>query len=567
MLYLGFSEAANSTRHLWADQAQTLIDGMEESIDVRLQPIREQARWVAHDVKDLSDLTALDSYAYGILAATPQVAGVALIDAEGRGRRWHRTDRFAVSEDWSQNSWWPDYLKQVESADGPTWREPIFTETVRSSTLLHDIPLHDVNGKFIGVFAQIVTIEEISAFLSRNYAETGITPFVLYDHNFVLAHPQIFAGTIQQPLPDLDELGDLVLQRIWSPDEEALYIADLLDDTQARGVLWGEVYYLFLYRNLERYGPAPWTIGAYINTNLQTDNATRDLFRSLAVGLAVLAFAILAAIIVGRKISIPIKAIVHAAESIEAGNLDTVQPLAGSGIRELDEASKAFNDMLKGLREREIIRQTLGRFVPAEVASSLLAGGGTIPVQQTEATILFCDIEAFTSLTETLGPIRIVDMLNAYFSDMVEVLETHGGIVTQFQGDAILATFNVPIAAENHAHNAIAAALDMLQRVATQRYSGESIKTRIGINTGAVVAGAIGAKGRLNYTVHGDAVNLAARLENLNKIYHTRLIVSESSTSQAPDFAFTLIGDTPVRGQTQSTRIYTIESIDPRVDD
>ena len=102
--------------------------------------------------------------------------------------------------------------------------------------------------------------------------------------------------------------------------------------------------------------------------------------------------------------------------------------------------------MVKGLRERELIRETLGRFVPEKVASSLLSGGGDIPVQQTEATILFCDIEAFTRLTETLGPVKIVDVLNAFFSAMVEILERHGGVVTQFQGDAILATFNVPIA-------------------------------------------------------------------------------------------------------------------------
>ena len=165
--------------------------------------------------------------------------------------------------------------------------------------------------------------------------------------------------------------------------------------------------------------------------------------------------------------------------------------------------------MVDGLREREIIRDTLGRFVPEKVASSLLAGGGTIPVQEAEATILFCDIEAFTQLTETLGPVKIVDVLNAFFSAMVDILEQHGGVVTQFQGDAILATFNVPMADVNHARNAIQAAQEMLNCVANNEFEDETLNIRIGINTGSVVAGAIGAKGRLNYTVHGDAVNLA----------------------------------------------------------
>jgi class 3 adenylate cyclase len=196
---------------------------------------------------------------------------------------------------------------------------------------------------------------------------------------------------------------------------------------------------------------------------------------------------IIASVIVGHQVSRPVKEIVNAANTVDAGSLDAVEPLEGSRIRELDDASRAFNNMVKGLRERQVIRDTLGRFVPEKVASSLgrfvpekvasslLAGGGAIPVQQTEATILFCDIESFTQLTEALGPVKIVDVLNAYFSAMVEILEQKGGVVTQFQGDAILATFNVPIADDNHARNAVHAALEMLNTVATDEYEGEKL--------------------------------------------------------------------------------------------
>jgi class 3 adenylate cyclase len=253
-----------------------------------------------------------------------------------------------------------------------------------------------------------------------------------------------------------------------------------------------------------------------------------------------------------------VKAIARAADAVNAGALDAIEPLGGSHIRELDEASGAFNNMVEGLREREIIRATLGRFVPEKVASSLLAGGGTIPVQQAEATILFCDIEAFTRLTETLGPVKIVDVLNAFFSAMVDILEQHGGVVTQFQGDAILATFNVPVADANHARNAIQAAQEMLNCVAANEFDGESLNIRIGINTGNVVAGAIGAKGRLNYTVHGDAVNLAARLEALNKEYGSRLLISESTATQADDFDLSCIGEVTVRGQSKSISLFTL---------
>jgi len=564
VLYLGFSQAAESTLKQLAGKASTLIDSMELSIDAHLAPIRDQARWVADDVKDLSNPASLDEYIFGSLAATPQVAGVAIITPDGNSRRWHRDNRVVIDEDWSHSPWIQEYLKQVKSAQSPTWREPIFSDTVNSSTLLHDIPLHDVNGEFIGVFAQIVTLQELSTYLSRKYAETGITPFVLYNREFVLAHPAINVGSEQQPLSKLGEISDLVLQRIWSPDETDPFIASELVNTSASGIFWGDNFYLYLHRDIDHYGPAPWTVGAYVNTSLRSTDWRDRIVRAMLAGIAVLVFAVLASIIVGRKVSTPIKELVKAANTVDAGKLDEVEHLNDSQIREIDDAGRAFNNMVKGLREREVIRDTLGRFVPEKVASSLLAGGGSIPVQQTEATILFCDIEGFTNLTETLGPVKIVDVLNSFFSAMVDILEQHGGVVTQFQGDAILATFNVPVTDARHARNAIQAALEMLNCVANNDFEGETLNIRIGINTGNVVAGAIGAKGRLNYTVHGDAVNLAARLEALNKEYGSRLLIAESTASQAPDFDLTRIGEVTVRGQSKATNLFTLASNDTK---
>ena len=137
---------------------------MESSLDARLQPIRDQALWVARDVSDLSDPAALDDYFFGVLAATPQVAGIAVISVDGSGRRWHRNEHVAIdrrlvnkSRGFTTTS---SRLKRQTRAD---WREPIFTDTVNSATLLHDVPLHDAKGEFIGIFAQIVTVKELSS--------------------------------------------------------------------------------------------------------------------------------------------------------------------------------------------------------------------------------------------------------------------------------------------------------------------------------------------------------------------------------------------------------------------
>jgi len=567
VLYLGFSQAANTTRQLWADKADTLISAMEQSLEFQLKPIREQARWVANDIDDLSDLALFDETIFGSLAATPQVDGIAIVTADGKSRRWHRSSRQIIEEDWSDREEIVQWLETVKTQTNPAWRAPIWVEQpVAMTTLLHDMPIRDEAGKFIGAFAQIVPIAELSNFLSIHYAETGLTPFVLYDRQYVLAHPMIinsqFSSEVQrQPLPALESFGDIILSRIWTPDEPLPFISEALIDTQASGVLWGDVFYLFLYRDIDRYGAAPWTIGAYINTSLQNNNEMDRLIEAMLAGIVVLALAIVASIFIGRRVSKPIKAIVRAAHAVESGDLDSVPELPGSRIRELDDASSAFNNMVQGLNERELIRETLGRFVPEKVASSLLAGGGQIQPQQVDATILFCDIESFTQMTESLGPVKIVDVLNSYFSAMVVILEQHGGVITQFQGDAILATFNVPVANPDHAANAVRAAQEMLSQIASTDFAGEALKVRIGVNTGPVVAGAIGAEGRLNYTVHGDAVNLAARLENMNKEYSTRLMVSGNTVALAHELEFPQVGESAVRGQTRSILLYTLTSL------
>lgn len=560
VLYLGFNQAAESTRQLWADKSKTLIDRMEQSLDSHLRPIRDQALWVAGDIKKVSNLEALDEYMFGVLAATPQVAGIAIVTVDGESRRWHRKRRLAIAEDWSTRPEIVNWLEQLRNDSQPAWRAPIWvSDPVGTASLLHDVRLTNEKGEFIGVFAQVISIQEISDFLSINYAETGITPFVLYDRELVLAHPALSQLGTRRALPRIKDLDDPVLERIWSPDDDSTFIAKVLENTESTAVLLGDNYFMFLYRNIERYGPSAWTLGAYLNTDLLPEKGLDRIFNAMWVGLTVLFLGIIASIIVGRNVSSPVKAIVAAAHSVNEGNLTSLAPLGSSHIRELDDASNAFNHMIKGLRERELIRDTLGRFVPEKVASSLLTGGGTIEVQQTEATILFCDIESFTSLTETLGPVKIVEVLNAYFSAMVDILEQYEGVVTQFQGDAILATFNVPITNSTHAENAIRAAREMLNGVETQAFDGEKLNIRIGINTGRVVAGAIGAKGRLNYTVHGDAVNLAARLEEMNKTYGTRILISDRTTSLVPGFSLRAIGETTVRGQSQTIILYTLD--------
>ena len=210
--------------------------------------------------------------------------------------------------------------------------------------------------------------------------------------------------------------------------------------------------------------------------------------------------------------------------------------------------------------------QDLSRFVPTEVVrrvrSSELgveAGEGKVDL----ATIFFTDIESFTTISESLEPKQLIKTLNEYFTAVVEPIERYGGTVTQFQGDAILASFNLPEPHVEHAANAIRAAIEV-QAVLKNRTFGDGItlRSRIGINSGTVVGGLVGTGKRLGYTIHGDDVNLAARLEQLNKEYGTHIIVSETTAKLAgwERFSFRRLGEVQVRGRTKATTIYTVET-------
>lgn len=200
---------------------------------------------------------------------------------------------------------------------------------------------------------------------------------------------------------------------------------------------------------------------------------------------------------------------------------------------------------------------TLRHYVPELIAQALIASGGRLEPVEAEATIVMCDIEAFAALTDALGPRGTFDFLNLYFEALVEIVERHGGVVTQFQGDAILAAFNLPRANPDHASAALRAAIEMVRSCDANSYAGMPIRNRVGLATGRVIAGAVGAHGRLSYTVHGNAVNLAARLEMLNKEFGTRILLSGETAEHCGGFPLRKLGHAHVRGFADPVPLYT----------
>jgi class 3 adenylate cyclase len=181
-------------------------------------------------------------------------------------------------------------------------------------------------------------------------------------------------------------------------------------------------------------------------------------------------------IFVTRSLVGPIRSLEKAVASVRRNDLSVTVPVISND--ETGQLASGFNRMVRGLRERALIRQTFGRYIPERVASTILSSGGDLEPRSATATILYADIEGFTSVAEQMSPQQVVEMLNEYFSAAVGVIERNNGVVTQFQGDAMLATFNLPVEDEFHAESAIRA-------VWICEYESESRRDRLRPETSA----------------------------------------------------------------------------------
>ena len=225
----------------------------------------------------------------------------------------------------------------------------------------------------------------------------------------------------------------------------------------------------------------------------------------------------------------------------------------------MQRARNVVRRQLEAERGVEAISRLFGQFVPETVANSMIEQEGVLAPVEREATILIADVAGFTALTETKGAQAIVDTFNAYFEAASEEISANGGVVTQFIGDAVLATFNVPAADADHRQRGIDAAAALLNLVQSREFAGEKLSIRIGLSTGPVIAGNVGGGGRTAYTVYGEAVNLASRLEALNKQHGTSILIAANTAKGVGNYGLKRVGQAEVRGVSKAVDIYTTE--------
>ena len=284
--------------------------------------------------------------------------------------------------------------------------------------------------------------------------------------------------------------------------------------------------------------------------------------RNLYIMFAVLSLAVMVVYFFSKTLTTPVKTLMGAALQVEAGRfLLDVKPTSRD---ELGALTETFVEMGRGLAEREKIKDAFGKFVNKSIAEKVLKEEIALGGERKEATIFFSDIRSFTSISEKLQPEEVVEFLNQYMTRMVDCVNQTGGVVDKFIGDAIMAVWGVPVSSGHDARDAVDGALMMRRALAdfNRGRGGDKkplIKIGCGINSGVVVAGQIGSTERMEYTVIGDAVNLASRIEALNKPFGSDILVSEDTLKELGGlYLVEPMEAIKVKGKKEPQKIYAV---------
>jgi adenylate cyclase len=564
VLFVSVSTSIRNTLELMRNRAELTISAVERGVFDHMEPARDLiadlSRRVTEGKLDISDRSSVAEVLSGALASAPQIGGVVVWQASGSGL-WvdrHSDGIHVETEPSPDRAELVDFLSRAEKMKGVQWGAPYYREGATYITIAS--PLFR-DGAYVGAIAAGVSVVALSNFVRHELTNSAVTAFVLYGPDKVLAHPALldpeYSGLLsaKMPLLSVDAIGDPVLAKFPS-----LPIADLpsqddfqVRDTGERGT--GEV---ILSRSTDAFGSVPWQIGVHIPV-ADVNQQFRRLAVSIAVSLGLFLAALVAAIILARRIARPIRAVSAAASKIEHLDLDSIEPLARSRIRELDEQAQSFNRMVNALR-------WFRAYVPHQLVRRLIntAGGPAAEVREAELTVMFTDISGFTPLSESLPPGEVAEMLNRHFEMLISCIEAEGGTVDKFIGDAAMAFWGAPEDAPDHAARACRAALGIARALEASAAAGEtSIRMKIALHTGPLIVGNIGAQSRMNYTVIGDTVNVCARIEKLCGEYAqdgtATILVSGDVVAAAGDgFRFEPIGDRQVKGRAQSIAIWRL---------
>jgi adenylate cyclase len=452
------------------------------------------------------------------------------------------------------------WYKDADRRDGSSLTGPyVFFATGKQGYTVQ-LPLEDGKG---GVVAGDLLLDVAQELLRREQLTPSAVAFLFDDDDRILAHPRMseligreVSGTLPR-LRETDIAGVLKAIRAWRSDGSA---EQFFTDPDGR-------LYAAAFQTIPRSGSANLRLAVVAPVDEFFASILSERRRLFAATLAFVALMVPIVFLIGSLLSRSLRGLADETDRIQRFEPSSA-PAVRSVIREIDELGRSVSTM-------RTVTETFSHFVPRRLVEKLIETGTALQLGGTrrEVTLLFSDVVNFTEITEKADPAQVMKYTSRYFAAMSHEIMTSAGTVDKYIGDAIMAIWNAPADDPDHAANACAAALAM-QR-ANDRLNAEferegwpAYRTRIGLHTGETVVGNIGSEDRMNYTALGATVNLAARLEGLNKSYGTSILVSFALKQRAgPGFCFRSVDRIKPKGFAETFEIYELRGDRTSTDD
>lgn len=519
--------AANfqNTYTLLNDKAVLVMETLVERITDRVSNVEPVVsaltRLYAEGRIDLQQTANRTALLEGMLAADRAIQAIVIytrdLDAEGvyrdaDGSTAFTTQAQAVSPQVEEG------LKSIRLGDPPRWGPPVY---VGGATYMNVAAPLSRSGHLDGYVVAAVGIDGLSDIVEDVGRKFSSAAALLYGENTVFAHTTPAGELVPldskegSPTVPLNTLDDPLLSRF--PNRKPLegFERASRDGVSVSTIETEDGPFVLLTRKIQGYGPEPW-YAVLFEPDYEVMDEVQRLRGSFVIGLVLLALSVVVAIFTGRSIARAVGRIAPEAERIARFEFDQVGRLPESRIFEVDTEARAFNSMVEGLR-------TFSLYVPRQLVHRLLQRGfdEATRSRSQQATVLFTDIVGFTALSERMTAEEASCVLNAHFAGLVACVETELGIVDKFMGDGMMAFWaesDVP----DHADRAVRTALSIKRHAeacaAQSRQNGDlPLRIRIGVHSGSVIVGNLGAPDRVNYTIVGDTVNVAARLESFGR--------------------------------------------------
>ncbi|MBD1545141.1 adenylate/guanylate cyclase domain-containing protein [Roseibium aggregatum] len=559
-------------RHLGGELVDTGMRSLEGAFNDKLDAVVEMGHFTAEGLKSggipRDDPDAVAEYLYGSLAAMPHVSFVAVSDQDGNTVEIDRGKADDISipnfiRNAKNDPILGPLLDEAAKSDEPFWTKAKYLPGRGHSYIGHITPVR-IEGKFAGIVIVAMSLHRVSD-ITRDISSDMITVFLMEPGtNNIFAHPALTAendqATVSRPLMDVAHVPDEFLSNLASTE-----LVESGTDGKNRGHelrvgydAQGHRRFILLDNGAHGLKGFPVRLGAHFPAEV-LEQPLHQLSDAALIGVALLGLSLIGAGILSHHIGSPIRRAAKGARAVARLDLDAVLPLPHSMVRELDDLSTGFNAMVGGL-------SAFMRYMPKTLVTKLIREGrADTPPEERDLTVLFTDIVGFTSLSESMSATEVAAFVNHHLTLIGSVIEAHGGTIDKYVGDSVMAFWGAPERIENPVEPAARAALDIARIIHEDNLKRKTeglppVHIRIGLHGGALVVGDIGAPSRVNYTVIGDTVNVASRLESLGReVDPTAEVIilasREFGDSLPGGIGFTRLGEQKVKGKDRPVEV------------